>query len=281
MTTDNLLDTENKFGTYAPSAITQWSLSIGHKNWGAISRLFSSIARRIVSLEEKEVVDIEAEQLRIRTYPHDNRCERTFAYNPYGYDQLEREFIAKLLPTQGVFLDIGANAGIYSLHAAKHLERNGKVVSIEAGSQMFKRLRFNFKSTDDKLNFTCNINLLNLGVSDREEELMLHHSDTNMGSSTVKKTHSSNYENVKCKALDKILDENNIDHIDILKIDVEGAEDKILPHFFEVSSPTIYPKHIIIEHAHADWKVDLLRLMSELGYKTQAKTRLNTILSIS
>ena len=42
----------------------------------------------------------------------------------------ELEHLDRLLPAEGVFIDIGANTGIYTMKAAKHFNNRGLVIAV-------------------------------------------------------------------------------------------------------------------------------------------------------
>ena len=66
---------------------------------------------------------------------------------------------------------------------------------------------------------------------------------------------------VPCLKLDTYLDKMNIDHIDYMKIDVEGHETDII----EAYSWRIKPTFIKMEHAHID-DINMKRILEEQGY---------------
>jgi len=66
-------------------------------------------------LSNPQALDTAVGAIRLRCYLHDNVSERKFLFLPWLYDQRERDLIAKQLPENGVFVDIGANAGIHPL----------------------------------------------------------------------------------------------------------------------------------------------------------------------
>ena len=52
-------------------------------------------------------------------------------FSPKLYDHHERKLMIKHFDFDGVFVDVGANIGAYSLWAAMHLTKKGKILAIE------------------------------------------------------------------------------------------------------------------------------------------------------
>ncbi len=87
---------------------------------------------------------------------------------------------------------------------------------------------------------------------------------------------------VRVRKLIDVLTEEGVSCIDILKIDVEGYEDRVLQPFFAEASATLLPKHMIIEHlSRGAWKDDCIDTAAKLGYKIIATSRNNTIMSLN
>lgn len=123
--------------------------------------------------------------------------------------------------------DVGANVGAYT---RKILERNpsANVHSFEPNPVAYEKLK---QSTEG-----CDIKAVNLGMSDQEGELVLY--DESSGGSS----HASMYKgviedvhegrsveiNIKLTTLDQYCKQNDIRNIDLLKIDTEGNELKVL-----------------------------------------------------
>jgi hypothetical protein len=76
--------------------------------------------------------------------------------------------------------------------------------------------------------------------------------------------------------LEVILRDVEVTHVDVLKIDVEGYEDKALLPFFATAPKQIWPKAIVIEHCHRDrWKKDCQKELVEIGYNLIHQDRTN------
>jgi hypothetical protein len=79
--------------------------------------------------------------------------------------------------------------------------------------------------------------------------------------------------------LQRILGDAGVNHVDALKIDVEGYEDRVLTGFFRDAPQTLWPRAVVIEHLSRDeWRDDCIADMRARGYAETGRTRSNTLL---
>ena len=79
--------------------------------------------------------------------------------------------------------------------------------------------------------------------------------------------------------LQRILDEAGVAHIDALKIDVEGFEDRVLTGFFAQAPQSLWPRAVVIEHlSQNEWQHDCIADMRARGYVETGKNRSNMLL---
>jgi len=70
-----------------------------------------------------------------------------------------------------------------------------------------------------------------------------------------------------------------VDHVDALKIDVEGFEDRVLTGFFRAAPQGLWPRAVVIEHlSRSEWQDDCIADMRARGYAETGRTRSNTML---
>jgi hypothetical protein len=82
---------------------------------------------------------------------------------------------------------------------------------------------------------------------------------------------------IQCKPLLQIFDECGIRRPDVLKIDIEGAEDLALRPFLEKAADAQLPRRLIVENSDTLWKYDLRAAIAARGYSELARSRLNTV----
>jgi FkbM family methyltransferase len=185
-------------------------------------------------------------------------------FAPQLYDYREFRLLRRLLKPGDVFLDAGANIGIYSLVASRLVGVTGRVIAVEAGSFNADCLR-----TNCKLNDLTNVTCVQAGLSDKVEELQLACSDYgNRSGNSFLKT-SSITETVSCMPLLDILQSLNLDRVNGAKLDIEGFEFRVLDAFFLTAPPHLFPDFFIFEHNNALAQKsggDVRRLLTEKGY---------------
>ena len=77
----------------------------------------------------------------------------------------------------------------------------------------------------------------------------------------------------------RILDEADVRHVDTLKIDVEGFEDRVLTGFFKEAPQSLWPRAVVIEHlSKNEWQRDCIADMLARCFVETGRTRSNTLL---
>lgn len=140
------------------------------------------------------------------------------------------DIIKKYLPTSPTIVDCGAHIGIDTIELAKI---PGSIVyAFEPIKELFDQLVFNTKSYK-------NISCFNIALNefDGEAEMYVSSGESDGSSSLLKpKEHVVDHPNVlfdkiinvKCKKIDTWAKDNNVDQIDMLWLDMQGAEQKML-----------------------------------------------------
>jgi len=160
-----------------------------------------------------------------------------------GEDFFIQEILAKSNPT--LCIDVGANIGRYS---ASLLEKtNTRVIAFEPVPTTFIKLIENLTGYLDR------VVLENTGVGSKNERLNIYHNINSHDLATfVEKTQQIEYTSNRLKTtvpvvtLDSYCEKNNINHIDFLKIDVEGFESDVFDGAQKIFSE-LKPKFIQIE----------------------------------
>jgi len=143
--------------------------------------------------------------------------------NELIYDPAFTKFIVNYLQTGDTFVDLGANEGWFSIYAAECVGSTGKVYSIEPQNRLT-----NVIETNAKLNSLENIIVLNTAIGEREEYVNITLSPSlNSGSSSLVKNSRGLFwkkQKTKVQRFDKLFENEKINHIDLIKIDIEGYE---------------------------------------------------------
>jgi FkbM family methyltransferase len=158
-----------------------------------------------------------------------------------GFEQEELNFIKKTLKKDDIFVDIGANVGLFSLIASQVVGNQGLVIAFEPGPAIFNRLLENIS-----LNNLNNIQAINCGLSDELRELNFYISDNGFDAWNSFAPSADNKLRKKIKVnvstLDEVLKDVDKSKIKLVKIDVEGWEKFVLKggeFFFNNYSPIV------------------------------------------
>ena len=136
----------------------------------------------------------------------------------------ELAYLEKVLSCNAVFIDVGANLGIYTLVASKLVGPAGRVIAVEPSMQSFPVLEKNLAA-----NCMANVLPLSVALSEKAASRWLYHG-INPGQNSFGKDPFCKEagEEVVTETLDSILLQASVDHVDLLKMDVEGAEELVL-----------------------------------------------------
>lgn len=271
---------EPPFGSYALPAWRERLLRLAQSmpvSW--LGRRGALISRRFALRGWQGPIDAVAEDFRLRVHIADNVSERKFLFMPQFVDPVERGFIRKRLQEQGgLFLDIGANAGIYSLTAARALAESGKpggVMCVEPNPTMLARLNTNLALNG----FSEQVRVFPLALSDGPGEIEFTISDTNLGESSLAGG-SGRTIRVPCDSLLNVLTQAGAERVTGMKIDVEGLEDRILIPFLRDAPRSLYPGFIVIENSQQAWAEDLIGELGRRGYHILQCCKMNTIYAL-
>jgi FkbM family methyltransferase len=158
--------------------------------------------------------------------------ERDFSRSVFAMGCLEPNemtFFRSLLKPGMVVLDAGANEGLYSILAARAVGPYGVVVAVEPSPREFRRICANLE-----LNHLRNVRVVPKGLLDKPGSAVLHgadamHSGHNTFGAFVYESVAGVHDvEVQVTTVDDLLADQGLDKLDVLKIDVEGAEAVLL-----------------------------------------------------
>jgi FkbM family methyltransferase len=198
---------------------------------------------------------------------------------PQLYDRWERQMIRDYLPRGGSFVDVGANIGAHSLWAATVGGAAARVLAFEADPTNFAELTSNIA-----LNHLSNIRAFHVGVSDADAVLKLFRNrHGNAGGHTfVAAIHDDPAAvDVRCRPLRDLLVETGTAHVDLMKLDIEGFERRVLTRFFADILPAspLRPKHLLIELTSGTEREALVELLAQEGYVLVKQHGINSLFS--
>lgn len=274
-----LVDDTSPFGTYAGG--DRFSKHIARirllpRNWLGKRLMFAF--RRLARKHIGDCVDMELFGSKMRLYQRGNASEKRALFAPQFYDFDDRLALAELAEDGAVFVDIGANIGLYSFSVASAFAgfQDTKIVSVEPHPEIHRRLAFN-----RSLNPTLPMALFQGGIGEKEDEMQLLTGDGNLGQTRILRegeaTHPESI-TVPIITLTALCEKFELERIDGMKVDVEGFEEAVLLPFFETAPDTLLPRLIVIEDNRTEWSTDILAAAATRGYRLAKKTHMNLLL---
>jgi FkbM family methyltransferase len=134
------------------------------------------------------------------------------------------------MSTGATFVDVGAQIGYYSLKAATLVGPGGHVIAIEPNPETIGKLEANIQASGAKV-----ISVQPVACSDGEAILSLFAAAAgNTGETSLSKMTAAqsgavvHTYKVRARPLDDIIRESGVQRVDVIKIDVEGAEYLVL-----------------------------------------------------
>ena len=187
----------------------------------------SLFVRAIVRIHRLLVRDrltpVQATDFQLAVSPQDNLGHNLFYYGTYEPTQVD---LWKRLLGRGremVVLDVGANVGYYSLLAAASANVS-RVVSFEPNPLVLPTLRYNV-ALNAKLRNKVSIAEAAVGDAVGTVRFYRNFSSHNFGLGSMRVQTADSFSiDVPVVRLDTYLTSQGVDRVDLIKIDVEGAE---------------------------------------------------------
>ena len=140
------------------------------------------------------------------------------------YEKTEPRFFQSASRDGMTFLDVGANLGYYTALAARAVGPNGRVLAVEPDPDSFDYLEQTIAA-----NAVGNVQAFPVAASDAPATLPLYISTDNRGDNRLYASGEDRPQvEVAARPLDALLSENKIETVDLIKIDVQGYEPKVI-----------------------------------------------------
>lgn len=243
---------------YSDTQLGRWAISLARK-------------RAIRGLEEPFDVTV-APGVNARLYPSTNRCEKRAMAGVQIWDAAERNALREAIQSGTApftFLDIGANAGLYSLFAsayARAVDRPIRLIAVEPSATMANRLLGNAVASG------ADIEVARSAISDAKGGARLSDGGGNRGEAQL----GFEGEVVAVETLQGFCDRLGVSRIDAMKVDIEGHDERALRAFFETAPETLHPRLMILELSEQS-RGPLVELAREQNYLLSDDTALNGI----
>jgi len=143
------------------------------------------------------------------------------------YEYKYTDFFIELIKKCKSFVDVGANYGYYTCLAHENMPKNSTIYSFEANPMKFGNLYINNRIYNSKSNFNTTMKCIAISNTTEKNIKFYLPDDDNQCSGGLyhNRNHNDKYIEVETDTLDNIIKDNPVD---LIKIDVEGAEVEVL-----------------------------------------------------
>ncbi|MGE0408157.1 MAG: FkbM family methyltransferase [Amphiplicatus sp.] len=264
------------FGALAPSPaqekVRRLARRLPDNYWGrrGASLLLGPAGGRAGRAFDVEIFDT----ARARLHPYDNICEKRVYLTPQLWDARERGALAEFIAEEEgpfAFVDIGANAGLYSLFAAceaRAAHRAIRLIAVEPAAEMRARMAFNFSVSG------VDATIFPYAATGAAGAVRLRIDPQSRGLSRL----DEDGEAVEGRTIYMMLAEAGLGAVDAMKIDIEGHEYPALSAFFRDAPHALWPRLLLLETSQEDPTHSAKALALSKGYRARIETKLNTVL---
>ena len=136
------------------------------------------------------------------------------------YEPETLDLILKHLRPGDVFVDVGANIGVFTLPASKRVGQQGRVIAAEASTDIYTYLQRNVEA-----NGARQVTVLNCAICDFTGSVPFYPAPKEkFGMGSLGAQFGAKPVDVPARTLDKVLEEVAVEHVAVIKVDVEGFE---------------------------------------------------------
>ncbi len=171
----------------------------------------------------------------------------------------QQQFSDTVKPGDVVF-DVGANVGFYTLLSSVLAGESGKVVSFEPSPR-----NFGFLTRHVQINAMSNVTLYQAAVADEPGEAMFDFADSNAKS----RLSDAGTHKVRLVSLDDLFARGEVPRPNLIKIDVEGAEARVLRGARALLGSGPLPTIFLATHGPEVHR-ECLGLLREAGYRVRS-----------
>ena len=165
-------------------------------------------------------------RIRVRLWEEEDVAYWTGTYDTDG----EVTVFLSLLKEGMTVIDVGANTGIYALQASLTVGARGRVYAFEPVPHIYERLVEHVR-----INGSFNILTFPFALADSNGAATFHLGRTS-GQGSLFRRETDQTTTVRTQTLDSFLADQGIKHVDVVKVDVEGAEVHVLRGMRELLS---------------------------------------------
>ncbi|WP_231744912.1 FkbM family methyltransferase [Mycobacterium sp. IS-1590] len=221
-----------------------------------------------VALRGPLILDCTTEDgIRVRCRPPDLIQMYLYLFGTWEPDMAA--FMRRRLRLGDTFIDVGANIGCVSALASRLVGPSGIVVAIEPSPPVIAALQETVS-----LNGLTNVRVVTAAVSDREDDLPLFAGPSSNIGLTTTVAHGGLREQglVRAAPLGSLVSQAELATARLIKIDVEGAEDRVLAGMLALVDALAADAELVVELSPSWWSdktlrpIDVLRPFLDRGF---------------
>ncbi len=228
-----------------------------------------NLRRYSINFGNDVLVTLNIESIRFKIFlnPYKNGGVDEDVYAKRSWEPEVMSKIKSFLPRDGIFFDVGANIGVYSLFASRIMSE-GRVYAFEPIKRIQTQLAKSIKENNIK-----NISLEPFALSDRSGTYAISLVQENIGASSLQDVSLmrdvQSTEVIATEMMDVFL--NKIDRLDVIKMDIEGNEFEALrggEHIVRKFKPIMiieFSPHLY-EKDYQGKSLELFYFIKSLGY---------------
>jgi FkbM family methyltransferase len=194
-------------------------------------------------------------------------------FGSVSYEPKTTQYLRRHLHAGGVFVDVGANHGYFTILAAALVGEDGRVFAFEPNPPVYARLEQHVRLNG----FEGRVALMEQALWDRrgEETFFVSQWSQNNGISSLTPGASNlaagglspdRTIRVRTETFDHWLTTNGVPRVDVVKIDAEGAE----AHIIRGMSGALQAARIDTVVCETEWDSDAHRLLCGFGFIPQS-----------
>lgn len=181
----------------------------------------------------------------------------------YSGNEREHQRVFKSLVRAGdLVIDVGANWGVHTLYLSKLVGPSGLVLAFEPFPTAIEELKWHLDA-----NGCCNVRIMNKAASHEDGEAVFSIGGSAQTGGLTETTPSSLDQKqlrVKTQRLDNSLSDFEVNCLRLIKIDVEGAETKVLLGARKIIEE--YQPYLVIDLHTPEQDISVARLLSDWNY---------------
>ncbi|MDE1145356.1 MAG: FkbM family methyltransferase [Azospirillaceae bacterium] len=245
------------FGRHSPGGLPSLLLALGTGRLGG--RLLGPVVRRAVPWLYGSVIDVTMDGLRRRLHVRAHADDRRQLALPRSAAQV-RARIAAVLPSDGVFVDVGAGTGLHTLAAARHLDAPGRVVAVEPNAATRHRLAVNLALNP----LAATVSLLDSAVGPACDDVILPSKTFSRAPAAWDAPPPAL---TRARPLLTLVEEAGLTRVDVLRLGFKAGADMALIPFLQAAPPALRPRLIVVERRRSTrWAFDLPATLALHGY---------------